>query len=54
MCARLPSAHYAGVVLMEVKMKHSRFHDPAEFLRAAHEAAVATWNLVRKDGMTQW
>jgi sugar phosphate isomerase/epimerase len=46
MCAKLRSARYSGPVVMEVMMTHSRHREPERFLRAAHRAAVETWNLI--------
>lgn len=50
MCARLRSAQYRGPVLMEVMMTHSKFQEPAIFLRESHRAAVETWNMIRNGG----
>ena len=50
MCAKLRSAHYRGPVLMEVMMAHSRFKEPADFLREAHWTAIDTWNLIHNNG----
>jgi len=48
MSERLRIARYAGPVLMEVMMTHSRFHDPGWFLHEAHSAAHMSWEAIHR------
>jgi sugar phosphate isomerase/epimerase len=46
MCYKLRLACYAGPVLMEVMITHSRFQDPSRFLREARTTAQKTWEMI--------
>src|SRR5258708_10978061 len=50
MCHKLRLARYTGPILMEVMTAHSRFQDPALFLREAQTAAHMTWQMIHGGG----
>jgi hypothetical protein len=50
MCHKLRLAHYTGPILMEVMTAHSRFQDPALFLREAQMVAHKTWEMIHGGG----